>query len=249
MLIHYAYMAETTVQQAEMFGIKAQLKDVDWGFMVRRVTDGIDGEVRMIEEGNWRTPNIAICKNSGRFIGEKSTEVSGEQFTAESVIIAARTRPFVPAVQGMADVPYLTSNEALRLPKQPRRITIAMEMAYFFGALGTEVAIVHWCPPLLWREDEQVAKEAGAPYIVSSYNYADTAYGAAIEDRGDFVKLLIHRRHGRSWDATSSAATPQCSSKRLPMPCDYASLRRHHPADPRASALPEVVQRAFGGLP
>ena len=61
----------------------------------------------MIEEGNWRTPNIAICKNSGRFIGEKSTEVSGEQFTAESVIIAARTRPFVPSGPGYGGCPLL----------------------------------------------------------------------------------------------------------------------------------------------
>ena len=64
---------------------------------------------------------------------------------------------------GIQDVPYVTSDEALRLPQQPQRLIIvgggyiAAEMAHFFGALGTKVTIVHRRPILLRSEDEAIA--------------------------------------------------------------------------------------------
>lgn len=69
----------------------------------------------------------------------------------------------MPEIDGLAEVPYITSDEALRLPKQPRRLIIlgggyiAAEMAHFFGALGTEVTIVHRGPRLLRHEDDDAA--------------------------------------------------------------------------------------------
>lgn len=46
------------------------------------------------------------------------------------------------------------------MPEQPRRLAIigggyiAAEMAHFFGAMGTEVTIIHRRPLLLRTEDE-----------------------------------------------------------------------------------------------
>ncbi|MEE9284816.1 MAG: FAD-dependent oxidoreductase, partial [Dehalococcoidia bacterium] len=64
---------------------------------------------------------------------------------------------------GLADVPFITSDQALRLPSQPQRLIIlgggyiAAELAHFFGALGTEVTIVHRGPLMLRHEDDDVA--------------------------------------------------------------------------------------------
>ena len=61
-------------------------------------------------------------------------------------------------------MPYITSDEAFRLLEQPRRLTIvgggyiAVEMTHFYGALGTQVTIVHRRSTLLREEDEQVAQ-------------------------------------------------------------------------------------------
>ena len=85
-------------------------------------------------------------------MGPKTMEVNGEQISAETVLIAAGTRPMVPEIPGLDRVPYITSDEALRLPEQPRRLAIlgggyiAAEMAHFFGALGTEVTLIHRGP-------------------------------------------------------------------------------------------------------
>ena len=162
MLIHCADVMET-IKRSELFGIKANVEAVDWQYIVRRASDEVDEESRMVEEGNRQAANIDVYKDTARFVAKKTLEVSGEQISAETILIAAGTRPWVPEIPGLADVPYITSDEALRLQEQPRRLTIvgggyiAAEMAHFYGSLGTEVTIVQRGPTLLREEDEQVA--------------------------------------------------------------------------------------------
>ena len=163
MLIHCADVMET-IQRSELFGIKASVESVDWQSIIRRVFDEIDGEAQAIEDGNRQAPNMTVYKGSARFVGEKTLEVSGEHIKGETVVIAAGTRPSVPDIPGLSDVPYVTSDEVMRLPEQPRRLIIvgggyiAAEMAHFFGSLGTAVTIVHRRPIMLREEDEDIAR-------------------------------------------------------------------------------------------
>ncbi len=162
MLIYSADVMET-IQRAEMFGITAQVSAVNWEFIVKRVVDTIDADARAIEEGNRQHPNITVFKDTSRFVGRKVLEIGTERITAETIVIAAGTRPQQPDIDGLTGVSFITSDEALRLPTQPCRLVIigggfiAAELAHFFGALGTEVTIVHRGPQLLRREDADVA--------------------------------------------------------------------------------------------
>ena len=162
-LIHCADVMET-IQQSELFGIKTKVEAVDWQYIIRRASDEVDEDSRMVEEGNRQIPNIDVYKETARFVDTKVLQVAGDRVTAETILIAAGTRPWAPEIPGLSDVPYITSDEALRLPEQPRRLTIvgggyiAAEMAHFYGTLGTEVTIVHRRSTLLREEDEQVAQ-------------------------------------------------------------------------------------------
>ena len=163
MLIHCADVMET-VKGAARFGIHAKLESVDWEYIVRRAMDEVDRDARSIEEGNQQNPNITVFKGSGRFVGHKTLEVNGERITADTVLIAAGARPRVPEIEGLSDVPYITSDEALRLTEQPRRMAIlgggyiAAEMGHFFGSLGTDIDIIQRGPLLASQEDEDVSR-------------------------------------------------------------------------------------------
>lgn len=193
MLIHCADVMET-IGRADLFGIKANVESVDWQFIMRRVYDEIDGEARDVEEGNRQAPEITVFKGSGRFVGEKTLEVNGEQIRAETVVIGAGTRPWVPDIPGLGEVPYLTSDEALRLPEQPRRLAIvgggyiAAELAHFFGSLGTEVTIIHRGHLLVRSEDEQVAHRFTEVYR-RKFNLLLNAHVSRAYGRGDEIAL------------------------------------------------------------
>ena len=119
--IHCADVMET-IQRAELFGIKARVDSVDWEYIIRRAYDEIDGEAQGIEEGNRQAPNIDVYKGDGKFVGHKTLEVNDDRISGETIVIAAGIRPSVPDIPGLADVPYLTSDQALRLPGQPGRL-------------------------------------------------------------------------------------------------------------------------------
>ena len=162
MLIHSADVMET-IRTAERFGIHAKVERIDWQSIIRRVADEIDGDAQAVEEGNLQDANITVFKGTGRFVSEKTLEVDEKEISAETVVIAAGARPRVPDIKGLSDVPYVTSDEALRLPQQPQRLTIlgggyiAAEMGHFFGALGTEVTIIQRGPLLVQQEDRDIS--------------------------------------------------------------------------------------------
>ena len=195
MLIHCADVMET-IQRAELFGIKATVQSVNWEHIIRRAYDEIDSDAASIEQSNRDHPNITVFKGNGRFVGPKTLEVNGEQVSAETIVIAAGTRPSVPDIPGLQNVPYITSDEALRLPRQPRRLTIigggyiAAELAHFFGSLGTEVTIIHRGPILVRAEDELVAQRF-TEVCQRKFNTLLSSQVTGVELKGDAVHLQV----------------------------------------------------------
>lgn len=163
MLIHSADILET-IRGARTFGITVHGTDIDWKSIVGRVKAHTDRNRDAIEQENSEADNTTVIKGEARFIDHKVLEVNGEEIRGETIVISAGSRPHIPAIAGIEDVPYLTTNEALELQEQPRSLAIvgggyvAAELAHFFGALGTEVTIVEQGPRLLAREDTDLGE-------------------------------------------------------------------------------------------
>ena len=197
MLIHSADVLET-IRSSELFGIKAEVSEVDWDFIIGRATDTVDADAQAVEEGNRQHPNITVFKDSAKFVDAKVLEVAGERVTAETIVVAAGTRPRVPEIEGLSDVPFITSDEALRLPKQPQKLVvvgggyIAAEMAHFFGALGTEVTIIHRGSQLLRQEDGDVAARFTEVYRRRFRMLLNTTIQRASQ-QGDEIVLDVRR--------------------------------------------------------
>ena len=206
LLIHSADVMET-IQRAELFGITAQVSAIDWDFIVKRASDTVDEDARMVEEGNRQHPNITVIKDTARFVGHMRVEVAGEEISAETIVVAAGTRPRVPEIEGLSDVPFLTSDEALRLRKQPRKLVIvgggyiAAELAHFFGALGSEVTIVHRGPRLLRQEDDDISQRFTEVYQRRFHMLLNTTINRASLRDGEIVLDLAS--DGREESVTS----------------------------------------------
>jgi dihydrolipoamide dehydrogenase len=162
MLIHSADVADT-INNSEKFGIKAKIEAIDFPSIVNRVFGQIDKESKEMEEAAHETENITLYKARGKFVSPKVMRVGDEEITAEKIFIVGGTRPSVPPINGLDKIKYLTSNEALRLTKQPKDLVIigggyiAAELTHFFSSLGTEVTVLVRGTRLLDREDSEIA--------------------------------------------------------------------------------------------
>lgn len=164
MLIHSADVAET-IKNAQKFGIKARIEDVDFTSIVKRVNSVIDTDSASIEKAIKEQSKIALYKMKGKFVGEKELELNnGERISANKIYIFGGTRSSIPPIPGLDSVPYITSTEALRLEKQPEHLVIigggyiSCELAHFFAALGTKVTMLVRDKALLTNEDTEIAE-------------------------------------------------------------------------------------------
>jgi len=162
-LIHSADVMQT-MKRAGAFGIKIAGVSVDFRKVMER-SWVVDREAREIEENIRKAKNITLFKMRGAFTGPKTLRVGKEEITAGKIVIAAGTRPSVPPVEGLDKVPYMTSDQALRVTKLPKKLVIigggyiACELAHFFGSMGSEIVILQRNMRLLPDEDEEISQK------------------------------------------------------------------------------------------
>jgi mycothione reductase len=201
MLVHAADIART-VRRAKLFGIQARIETIDWSFIVDRVFSDIDAEAAAIERANREAETVEVVKGDARFIGHKRLEVDGRQLSAETIVIAAGSRPELPSIEGLEDAPVHTSDDVMRLERRPDHLLIvgggyvAAELGHVFEALGSEVAIVNRGPTLLTDEDEDVSSRFTQAYS-RRFDLRLNASARRVSRRGAQVILGIEREGER----------------------------------------------------
>lgn len=162
MLIHRAQLVED-IKDSERFGTDASVEDIDYREIVEEVNENVGEDAEAILKGVENSENYDLYREKAEFKDDKVVEVDGEKLTADKIVVAAGSKPFIPPVEGIEETDYLTSKDALELEEKPDSMVIvgggyiASELAFFFNAMGTEVTIVELGDKLLKREDRDVS--------------------------------------------------------------------------------------------
>lgn len=110
---------------------------------------------------------IKILQGHAVLIDPHAVQVNGTRLIGDQILIATGSRPTVPTIAGLEDVPYLTSDlltsdEPTELWEQPRSLVIvgggyiALELAQVFQRLGTPVTVIQRSPQLLTGYEPEV---------------------------------------------------------------------------------------------
>ncbi|WP_446038653.1 mycothione reductase [Streptomyces sp. SID1121] len=168
MFVHAADTARTPAGSARL-GVDLELRGVRWG----EIRDRIFGRIDPIAAGGERyraegSPNVTLLKGTARFTGVRElvveTAAGPEAVTADRVVVAAGSRPAVPALPGIDTSGYLTSDTVMRLDELPPRMIImgtgfvGVELAHVFSALGVEITVIGRSDLLLRHEDTDIAR-------------------------------------------------------------------------------------------
>ena len=118
-------------------------------------------------------PGLDFVLGTAKFVGPKTVEAkladgSVRVVEGEKVLINTGTTPAIPPIEGLSDVDYWTSEDALRLTEIPDRLVIlgggviGVEMASMMAAFGADVTLIEGGEHILAREDADVAEEMAA---------------------------------------------------------------------------------------
>ena len=170
MFVHAADLA-LSARRGPALGVHTSFQAADWPAIRDRVFGRIDPIAAAGLEYRNSLENVTVYRHSARFTGERTVDLGGLEVTADRIVIAAGARSLVPDVPGLADTPFSTSDDVMRLDELPDRLVIlgggfiAAEMAHVFDGLGSRVTIVHRGDLMLRGADEDVRRCITEAYV------------------------------------------------------------------------------------
>jgi len=162
--------------------------------------DAIVGVSRQAVEASLRrTANIAVIQGHARFMSETKIAVNDAILNTSQIFINVGARPFIPSIEGLDRVAYLTSSTILDLDSVPSHLLViggsyvGLEFAQIYRRFGSDVTIIESAPRLIGREDQEISDSVrqvlesegiqvrpGAK--VAKLDRAGSEYGATIAD-------------------------------------------------------------------
>lgn len=166
------------VQGAAKLGVHGHIDRVDWPAIRDRTFGRIDPIAAGGEEYRRNADNITVFAADARFVDHKVLNVGTvdepELITADTIVIAAGARSYIPDITGLDGVDYHTSGTIMRIAEVPDRLLvlgggyIGTELGNVFSAFGSAVTIASRGPRLLSGADESISQaftEQAADYF------------------------------------------------------------------------------------
>lgn len=159
-----------------------------------RIMAHVRASLRALEpehsERRYRAMGVQIVRAAARFIAPDKVEAGGVVIRARRFIVATGAAPFIPAIPGLEQIRFLTSESVFALDTLPDRLVIlgagpaGVELAQAFARLGSRVTLVD--------QDRALAQE--------DVEFADVVTAAL---RRDGVEIREHA-HVTSAEATAA---------------------------------------------
>lgn len=154
--------AARAAQQGAKLGVALGEAQVDW----TNVRNHIENSIAAIEHHDsverFEAMGVEVIRERAAFLSRDTLRAGDRTLRAPRIVIATGSRPAIPPIEGIAEVPYLTNENLFSLNELPRHLAIVgagaigMEMAQSFRRLGSEVTVIAPVRPLE-RDDEEAA--------------------------------------------------------------------------------------------
>ena len=156
------------IKRAKEFGIEVGEPRIQWDWLIERkekVVKQLTGGVKTLLQGR----QVEIVRGTARLAGPHRIAVAAKEggaaeLSADHIIVATGASATLPPGFALDGERVITSEEALRLSHQPRRLAVlgggvvGTEFACFFAAIGTEVTLIEMLPRLVPAEDDEIAQ-------------------------------------------------------------------------------------------
>jgi dihydrolipoamide dehydrogenase len=163
--ILYSAKVLDTVRQASKYAVTANDVSFDFNKIISRKNKIVKKLLAGVKL-KLKKDNIVILDGKGFVLNKKNddfTVVCNDQtFSAKKLLLCTGSKPIIPTIEGLQDIDFLTSREALSAVELPGRLTIVgggvigMEFASFFNSLGVKVSIVELLDEIISGADKEL---------------------------------------------------------------------------------------------
>ncbi|MGH3189135.1 MAG: FAD-dependent oxidoreductase, partial [Streptosporangiaceae bacterium] len=110
---------------------------------------------------------VEVLRGHAAFTSPREITVDGRMLRARGFVLATGSKPAIPPVPGLAEIPYLTNENVFGLAELPATLAIlgggavGCELAQAFCRLGSQVTVIEAAPRLLPAADPRASKIIG----------------------------------------------------------------------------------------
>jgi len=151
------------VKRAREYGFKNATIQYNFADIMERIQKVIKKVEPHDSVERYTKLGVECIKGEARIITPYEVRVNGRSLITQNIVIATGARPYVPEIDGLEMVDYLTSDTIWNIRTQPKKMiilgggAIGCELAQCFQRLGTQVIIIERNARLLNREDKDVS--------------------------------------------------------------------------------------------
>ncbi len=160
-LLKAAHLANE-MKYAGEFGISAEYK-VDFEKVMQRVADVIEEIAPNDSVERYEGLGVNVIKGYGKLVSGHEVSVNGEIYRATNIVIATGSSAFIPPINGLDKVEYLTNESVFELREKPNKMVIlgagviGLELGQSFAQLGVDVSVIDRLPRIFPMEDVEVS--------------------------------------------------------------------------------------------
>lgn len=150
-----------SMKEAQAFGIEHTLGAIHFEQLVARK----DGVVASLQGGIhhlFKKNEIAYFEGEAAVTRDKMIQVGTTHLTADKILLATGSTPFVPPISGIEQAPYHTTDTFFDMTTLPDKLVIigggviAVELAFAMAPLGVAVTLLEVAPDILLTEEQAV---------------------------------------------------------------------------------------------
>src|SRR5262245_1340416 len=156
------------IKRAKEFGIEVGEPRINCGWMLERKRNGVS-QLTCVVKTLLSCRKVEILRGTATLTSANRLKVAlksggAQEISFDHAILATGAVSSLPPGFKLDGERIITSQEALELPRQPRRLAVlgggvvGTEFASFFAALGTEVTLIEMLPRLVQAEDDEISQ-------------------------------------------------------------------------------------------
>jgi pyruvate/2-oxoglutarate dehydrogenase complex dihydrolipoamide dehydrogenase (E3) component len=183
----------------------------DWAPVAERIRDeATDDWNDQVAVDRLEDAGVRFVRGHARLTGPRTVEVNGETFEAKrGVVLNPGTTPAAPPIDGLADTPYWTNRDVLRIETVPASLVvigggaIGAELAQGLSRFGVRVTVLEVADRILAPEEPEASRLVADVFSsegiqvltgaeIGSVSYEDGRFRVAVDGQDlDAEKLLV----------------------------------------------------------
>jgi pyruvate/2-oxoglutarate dehydrogenase complex dihydrolipoamide dehydrogenase (E3) component len=187
----------------------------DLNISTKNVMQYVRGAVKKVYDSHpasvFEKAGITVLFGDPKFLDNHRIVLNGKTLSSNKFMISTGSSAFVPPIEGLASVPYLTNENVFDLETLPESLIvlgggpIGIELASAFNRLGVRTTVVEMLDTILFRDDhELVQKLAGRLAAEGLMIMTDTKALKAARN-GDDVILTVGNAQKQKEDLRARA--------------------------------------------